>query len=729
MSDAVLLSVGTSYNPGPATLVRRGDGFIVLVPGVAKRLIDAAWSVLADAPEADEVLARLAEGAGFDTVADLPAVVFGIVSPQSAKVGIKGKASVAVYTAKERTLVVGGDEPTLDEFADPLRVAFGELPSEDGPGIHVIESGIVRMRGFAHMIADPTVLPEADRTRLGEMVEVEGRVIEDDEAKARRAAAPAPRPRVKVAPPKTPVARTAPAVTAPAPTPQPAVVAPAPVAAPQTEAPNLFADLFSAVPAGPPAATSAVVPPVRTQDVEPAPAPASVPVPAPVSAPEPSAEPVAPSNGSAMASVDAESPQSAPTPRRRLLSSSLFERARAAASEPAARAVSESVPAPVPASESEALPAPARDAAADGAPQAEPEPRPETEPELQPEPEPELESDRASDPDDPAAPDSIADRTMVFEDLSYDDLFGATLHRRIQDAAVRPGSEPPAEARPDAPASPTPQEGAEEASDPEPEHEAEPTALPAPARVEFIDWVPGMGRPTASPQRPATPIATPSEASPGTPPSMKSSAASAPTAPAQSGPPADGSGAVDTGIEDTIAIPRRTPSSQSPSAPTAQSATSSRTPVLIAAQVCPSGHASSPERAACRVCGTALDGTVVSVPRPALGTLEISTGGTVLLERTVILGRRPRASRVSGDDVPMLVTVPSPQQDISRSHLEIRPEGWHVVAVDLGATNGTRLLRRQQGPVRLRPGDPMLLRPDDVLDLGDGVTLRWKETV
>lgn len=129
----------------------------------------------------------------------------------------------------------------------------------------------------------------------------------------------------------------------------------------------------------------------------------------------------------------------------------------------------------------------------------------------------------------------------------------------------------------------------------------------------------------------------------------------------------------------------------------------------------------------CRVCHAPLQGPTRTVARPPLGTIWTSYGERVVLDRTAILGRRPRASRVSAQDVPQLITVPSPQQDISRSHLELRLEGWHVVAIDLGTTNGTTLHRAGFDPARLRAREGVVLRDGDALDLGDGVHLRYGE--
>ncbi|MEK8225706.1 FHA domain-containing protein [Oerskovia sp. M15] len=94
------------------------------------------------------------------------------------------------------------------------------------------------------------------------------------------------------------------------------------------------------------------------------------------------------------------------------------------------------------------------------------------------------------------------------------------------------------------------------------------------------------------------------------------------------------------------------------------------------------------------------------VTRPSLGRLTLSNGQVVELDRPVVLGRRPRTTRAQSNDLPRLVAVPSPEQDISRSHVEIQLEGWHVLVCDLNTTNGTTLHRPGQPPRRLHPGSP-----------------------
>ncbi|RLK52377.1 FHA domain-containing protein [Microbacterium telephonicum] len=113
--------------------------------------------------------------------------------------------------------------------------------------------------------------------------------------------------------------------------------------------------------------------------------------------------------------------------------------------------------------------------------------------------------------------------------------------------------------------------------------------------------------------------------------------------------------------------------------------------------------------------------------RPARGRIRLSTGQSVELERPVVIGRRPKSTRTSGAELPTLVAVDSPEQDISRSHVEIHAEGEHVLVTDLDTTNGTLLVRSGQEPVRLHPGEPTMVITGDVLDIGDGVTILFED--
>jgi len=103
--------------------------------------------------------------------------------------------------------------------------------------------------------------------------------------------------------------------------------------------------------------------------------------------------------------------------------------------------------------------------------------------------------------------------------------------------------------------------------------------------------------------------------------------------------------------------------------------------------------------------------------------LELSTGDVVVLDRDVVIGRRPEVERVQGGRVPTVVTVPSPQQDVSRTHLRIGRSGEQVLATDLHSMNGTLLVGADGITRNLDGGAPHPLADGDTLDIGDGVTL------
>jgi hypothetical protein len=112
----------------------------------------------------------------------------------------------------------------------------------------------------------------------------------------------------------------------------------------------------------------------------------------------------------------------------------------------------------------------------------------------------------------------------------------------------------------------------------------------------------------------------------------------------------------------------------------------------------------------------------------AVARLIFSSGDVVDVDRVVVVGRAPDAARISGEDQVRLVTVPSPHQEISSTHLEIRPgtgadQGSGVVT-DLGSTNGTVVVQPGLPAEDLRPGSGVQLTPGATIDLGEGVTIQ-----
>jgi hypothetical protein len=97
------------------------------------------------------------------------------------------------------------------------------------------------------------------------------------------------------------------------------------------------------------------------------------------------------------------------------------------------------------------------------------------------------------------------------------------------------------------------------------------------------------------------------------------------------------------------------------------------------------------------------------------------------VDRVVVIGRAPRP-RGDDDRGSLFVTVPSAHQEISSTHLEVRPgagdDEGSAVATDLRSTNGTLVIQPGRQPEDLTPGVAVRLVPGAILDLGDGITIQ-----
>lgn len=170
-------------------------------------------------------------------------------------------------------------------------------------------------------------------------------------------------------------------------------------------------------------------------------------------------------------------------------------------------------------------------------------------------------------------------------------------------------------------------------------------------------------------------------------------------------------------------------SSQAASAHASPAAHSSPAAVgpQVLAVLCEKGHPNATHASSCRICSSPLGSTAVTVPRPSLGRIILSTGEEVALDQDIIIGRRPRSSAGAGRQPARLVIVPSPRKQISRSHCELRIDDWDVRLHDLGSNNGTYLTRPGQAPVRLDENVPTVLKPGDVVELGEEISFRMEE--
>jgi FHA domain len=144
--------------------------------------------------------------------------------------------------------------------------------------------------------------------------------------------------------------------------------------------------------------------------------------------------------------------------------------------------------------------------------------------------------------------------------------------------------------------------------------------------------------------------------------------------------------------------------------------------VLVLGVCCPRDHLNDPRDDFCRVCGLPLvpGASEVEGPRPPLGRLTWDNGEVHELLGAALVGRDVGldGAVMSGE---LAALVPAGQNDsMSRVHAELRPDGWDVVVIDRGSTNGTFIWDEpSKAWQRLPPDEPHVVRPGSVLAFGE----------
>jgi hypothetical protein len=96
-------------------------------------------------------------------------------------------------------------------------------------------------------------------------------------------------------------------------------------------------------------------------------------------------------------------------------------------------------------------------------------------------------------------------------------------------------------------------------------------------------------------------------------------------------------------------------------------------------------------------------------------------GRTVVwLDAVSYVGRRPSSPRIIYGQMPRLVRVPSPRQEVSSTHVELRQLGASVVLTDMRSTNGSIVFPPVGEPRKLRQGESVVATPGTLVDIGDG---------
>ena len=312
--------------------------------------------------------------------------------------------------------------------------------------------------------------------------------------------------------------------------------------------------------------------------------------------------------------------------------------------------------------------------------------------------------------EDPAAGPLTADEVDAAAGVTRGEGPGA--------ATILPGDEP-AHEEPPAPSPP-----AQTPVAPEPAPAEPPAQAPGSGSlISAVPWARG-GAATSTPAPAAPPAVTPPAPGPAAPPA----ASSQPASPASSEPPAPRPPGTATPpqVAEAPSTEELSDVTQGRDALIAQAASVDGPKVL--AVICPAGHLSPPHRDSCRVCGRQVaDQQAFEAARPALGVLRLESGDKVPLDRGVLLGRSPKAKAdLEVARQPHVVKLPSPDNDLSRNHLEIVIDGWHVLARDLGSTNGTTVQLPGSAPTRLRPDEHVALEAGAVLVLADVVTVVYE---
>lgn len=313
----------------------------------------------------------------------------------------------------------------------------------------------------------------------------------------------------------------------------------------------------------------------------------------------------------------------------------------------------------------------------------------------------------------PAAPAPEPDEPELAEDREYDDvLFGATQARSIEGAAIRPAGEP----------------------DPGP-----PLAFAAPSVARPADLVPDP-EPAVTFERPAGPLrADAAAASPNPLPKAvpgglimsvpwdlgDRDSGTAPPTPAQA--PASGwdaGASISDGNDPDEGLTVRR---GAPAAPQARPVLADHIGPVVLAVLCRSQHLNPPNAAACRSCGEPVpEQEPVSATRPVVGVLRLSTGDVISLDRGVVMGRNPPPAEFDGDERLHTVKLAGGDGEISRAHLKVTIDGWHVLVTDLRSTNGTLITLPGREPELASPGYPTQILPGTVVTLADGIDFRFE---
>ena len=253
-----------------------------------------------------------------------------------------------------------------------------------------------------------------------------------------------------------------------------------------------------------------------------------------------------------------------------------------------------------------------------------------------------------------------------------------------------------------------------------PAHAAPDTAAPVVVSAPVVPPAPAMQAPT--------PVATPPEEEPA-PTSVEPIVVVPDGTPAPSPVPVVdrelpfssvlfvGAGAA----EPSTVAPAAAPLPVSTQGAGAQNVAHDTRPVILGVY-CKNGHFDDPAARYCAICGISMQQQTLYPrpgPRPPLGVLILDDGSIFSLDADYVLGREPTVHPDVRSSDARPLRVGGEAGHVSRAHVRVTLDGWHVTVTDLKSANGTGVsLPKQTTWQRLEPGRPFTLVPSTRVALG-----------
>ena len=152
-----------------------------------------------------------------------------------------------------------------------------------------------------------------------------------------------------------------------------------------------------------------------------------------------------------------------------------------------------------------------------------------------------------------------------------------------------------------------------------------------------------------------------------------------------------------------------TPDTSKPDTPPSDARTPDGTdddaaPFVLAVR-CGRGHVNPIHVTVCQTCGDLLEigAQTETIRQPPLAMLELPSGESIAIDRSLVLGRRPDSDAAQAQDRAITV-IAGDEPSISRTHLRIDVEDWSLTVTDCGSRSGTAIV--------IRPGEqPRILEP------------------